>query len=411
MSISPDSLSGRDVLPKTLDVTVVLPCLDEEASVGLCVTQAYEAIAAAGLTGEVVVVDNGCTDDSARVAERAGARVIREDRPGYGSAIRAGIVAALGEVVVMADADCTYPLDRLGELVAPVLSGDTDLCLGSRLSEATLQSMPFLHRFLGTPTLTYLVRQGGGYTGLTDSQSGFRAFRREAVTRLGLRTSGMEFASEMLLRASQSGWRVREIEMDYRERVGESKLSTWRDGMRHLRLIMRLSPHQVLWAPGLLLLAAAALLHVSGVLFPGGLRVGSLVWQPVFFASICMILGTVSALSAAVIGYHLPTSAATVRHRFRWVGSVRFPETVAGTGMAAVGSGLVLDGVLALAWLTGTDGQPFLAIDHHVGQTLAGLAQGLIVTGAIAFVFAVLYRLLTAVHAPIGRTSVCECSR
>lgn len=370
-----------------LDVSIVLPCLNEEDSVGLCVTEAYEALAAAGLTGEVIVADNGCTDRSAEVARVAGARIVEEDVPGYGAAIRAGIAVARGRVVVMADADCTYPLDRLGELVRPVLDGETDLCLGSRLSAATRHSMPFLHRFVGTPALTFLVRQGGGYADLTDSQSGYRAFGRAAVAGLGLRCTGMEFASEMLLRASQAGWAVREVPLGYRERVGESKLSTWRDGMRHLRLIMQLSPYQLLWAPGLALTLLAAVLFTMGVVAPEGVGVGSLTWQPVFFASICLVLGVTASLAAAVVGYHLPSSAETVRHRYRWVGHLRFPQHVAGTGLAVVGCGLLLDAALMVAWLSGAAG-PALRL------TLAGLAQGFILTGAILAVFAFLYRLL-----------------
>lgn len=374
-----------------VQVSLVLPCLDEEESVGLCVTEAFEALSGAGLTGEVIVVDNGCTDRSAEAAARAGARVVKETRPGYGSALLAGIRAARGEVVVMADADCTYPLDRMPELVAPVLAGEVDLCLGSRLGEATRHSMPFLHRFVGTPTLTYLVRQGGGYAGLTDSQSGFRAFRRDAAARLGLRCTGMEFASEMLLRASQSGWTVREVPLGYRERVGESKLSTWSDGIRHLRLIMKLSPQQLLWIPGLSLLMLAVVLYGLGIASPEGVHVGSVVWQPVFFASICLILGVISVLAAAVVGYHLPLSAASVRHRYRWVGNTRFADHVAGGGLAAVGVGLLLDGALMLAWLTGSG-------DEALRLTLAGLAQGVIVSGAVAAAFGFLYRLLLGLH-------------
>ncbi len=370
-----------------LDVSIVLPCYNEEASVGLCVTEAYEALRSAGLSGEVVVVDNNCTDASADVARAAGARVVPEAVPGYGAAIRAGIRAALGTVVVMADADCTYPLDRVAELVRPVLAGETQLCLGSRLSAATRHSMPFLHRFVGTPTLTLLVRQGGGYSGLTDSQSGFRAFGRQAIGDLALRSTGMEFASEMLLRASQAGWSVRELPLGYRERVGESKLSTWRDGGRHLRLIMKLTPHQLLWLPGLAATALAALLFVAGIVAPGGVDVGSTTWQPVFFASICLVLGVTASLAAAVVGFHLPSSSASVRHRFRVVGHPRFAATVAGAGLAAAGAGLVLDGALMLAWLFGHGGT-------SLRLTLAGLGQGLILTGAILAVFALLYRLL-----------------
>lgn len=383
---NPVAPAQRRVEP-VLDVSIVLPCLDEEESVGLCVTEAYEALAAAGLTGEVVVADNGCTDRSAEVARTAGARVIEERVPGYGAAIQAGIRVARGRVVVMADADCTYPLDRLGELVRPILDGETDLCLGSRLSEATRHSMPFLHRFVGTPALTLLVRQGGGYANLTDSQSGYRAFSREAVADLGLRSTGMEFASEMLLRASHAGWAVRELPLGYRERIGDSKLSTWRDGMRHLLLIMKLSPYQLLWAPGLALTSLAAVLYTLGIVAPEGVGVGSLTWQPVFFASICLVLGVTAGLAAAVVGYHLPSAAETVRYRYRWVGNPRFPQHVAGIGLAIVGSGLLLDAVLMVAWLSGAGGSA-------LRLTLAGLAQGFILTGAILAVFALLYRLL-----------------
>lgn len=370
-----------------LDVSIVLPCYNEEGSVGLCVTEAFEALAAAGLTGEVIVVDNNCTDNSAEVARNAGARVVTEPVPGYGAAIRGGIRAALGQVVVMADADCTYALDRVGELVRPVLDGDTDLCLGSRLSAATRHSMPFLHRFVGTPAITLLVRQGGGYSGLTDSQSGYRAFGRDAVNRLGLRATGMEFASEMLLRASQAGWAVHEIPLGYRERVGESKLSTWRDGTRHLRLIMKLTPYQLLWIPGLALTCLAAVLYAAGIIAPTGVGVGSVTWQPMFFASVCLVLGVTASLAGAVVGYHLPSSSPSVRHRYRAVGSPRFVTNVAGTGLAAAGTGLLVDGGLMIAWLTGAGSAP-------LRFTLAGLGQGLILSGSILAVFALLYRLM-----------------
>lgn len=379
----PAPRSGED----SLDVSIVLPCYNEETSVGLCVTEAFEALAAASLTGEVIVVDNNCTDNSVEVALTAGARIVKEPVAGYGAAIRGGIRAALGKVVVMADADCTYALDRVGELARPVLDGETDLCLGSRLSGATRHSMPFLHRFVGTPTLTLLVRQGGGYSGLTDSQSGYRAFNREAVNRLGLRCTGMEFASEMLIRASQAGWSVHEIPMVYRERVGESKLSTWRDGTRHLRLIMKLSPYQLLWLPGLALTALAVVLYAAGFAAPAGVGIQSLTWQPTFFASICLVLGVVASLAGAVVGYHLPLGSATVRHRYRAVGSPRFAGNVAGAGLATAGAGLLIDGALMVAWLTGA-GSPQLRL------TLAGLGQGLIITGVILAVFALLYRLL-----------------
>ena len=173
-----------------LDVSVVLPCLNEEESVGLCVHEARETLAASGLRGEVVVVDNGSTDASAEVAMSSGGRVVEEARPGYGSALLSGFDASRGEVVVMADADFTYDLGRIPELVRPVIEGRADLVVGSRLNSATRDTMPFLHRFVGTPLLTFLTARACGRRVVTDSQSGFRAFRRDALGTYGSHIDG-----------------------------------------------------------------------------------------------------------------------------------------------------------------------------------------------------------------------------
>jgi len=165
-------------------VSVVLPCLNEADSVGLCVKEALDTMSGAGIAGEVVVVDNGSTDGSADVAEEAGARVVTESRRGYGRALRSGFDAARGDVVVMADADFTYDLQKIPTLVAPVVDGRADLVLGSRLDAATRRTMPILHRFVGTPVLSFLIGRACGGRVVGDSQSGFRAFRRQAVLAL-----------------------------------------------------------------------------------------------------------------------------------------------------------------------------------------------------------------------------------
>ena len=140
-----------------LSVSVVLPCYNEESSVGLCVAEALDTMRTADIRGEVVVVDNNCTDDSAAVATAAGARVVAEATPGYGSALRAGFRAAVGDIIIMADADFTYDLGKIPELIAPIVRDEADLVLGNRLDEATRQTMPFLHRFVGTPIITFLA--------------------------------------------------------------------------------------------------------------------------------------------------------------------------------------------------------------------------------------------------------------
>jgi len=180
-------------------VSVVLPCLNEAAAVTATVAEARRGLAATGLPGEVLVVDNGSSDDSIVLASAAGARVVREAVRGYGAAIAAGIAAARGDVIIMADADHTYDLERLGGLLAPLTTG-ADLVIGTRLQGAIAAgAMPGWHRYLGTPVLTKGLAIAAGVR-VSDSQSGYRAFRRETILGLGLRARGVEFASEMLAR-------------------------------------------------------------------------------------------------------------------------------------------------------------------------------------------------------------------
>ena len=389
------------VLLPQLDVSVVLPCYNEAESVGRCVIEAANAIAAAGLRGEVVVVDNNCTDGSAEIAREAGARVVFESVPGYGSAIRAGIRASTAHVVVMADADCTYPLDRLAELVVPVLAGDFDMMIGSRLDAATLKSMPLLHRYVGTPTLSLLVRKGVGATGLTDSQSGFRAFHRETMNSVGLKSTGMEFASEMLIRATQYDLRVREIPFGYRERIGESKLSTWSDGMRHLRLILRLSPHMLLWYPGLVLSAMAAIVYGLELTQPEGINFWGVEWQPIFLATILLMSGVGGLMIGAVLAFHLPTTSAPVRRRFRWLGSLRVTAWIRRVGLALGAVGIAINIVLANTSVAFDD--PGVGVARRVA--FAGLAQGLILTGLTIASLLTVYRVLLQAKYPAGTTA------
>jgi hypothetical protein len=373
---------------QTLDVTVVLPCLNEERSVALCVTEALTAIARAGWTGEVVVVDNGCEDRSAELASAAGARVVFEPTRGYGAAILCGIRAARGSVIVMADADCTYPLDKLATVAGPVLNGDAELVLASRLGSATRQSMPLLHRFVGTPALTWLVRAGTGVADLTDSQSGYRAFRSDLIDKLGLCATGMEFASEMLIRAAQRRVAVREVALGYRMRVGESKLSTWRDGVRHLRLILRLAPHLLLWWPGLAAVAAGWLIYAATLADSGGASVGSLTWQPIFFGTILEVVGLVAAISGALLARHSPSASTPTREAFAWVSDPIWLRRTLRVGVVLVGGGLLLDALLFGLWISNAR---FNGLEK---LHLASLAQGLLLDGVLLATVVGVYRML-----------------
>jgi Glycosyl transferase family 2 len=237
-----------------LEVSVVIPCLNEVESVGECVREARSALEGAGYEGEVVVVDNGSTDGSGEVARRAGARVVEEAQPGYGSAYRAGLAAARGRYIVMGDADLTYDFGDVPRFVEQLADG-ADFVVGSRLrGPMEPGAMPWLHRRVGNPGLTAVLNLFFR-TGLSDTHCGMRAFRREHLDMLDLRTSGMEFASEHIIRAAKVGLDMREFPIAYRRRAGRSKLSSFADGWRHLRLLLAHSPKWAFVVPGAALLA------------------------------------------------------------------------------------------------------------------------------------------------------------
>ena len=235
------SKHGNVPVPHTrLSVSVVLPCLNEAEGVVTAVREALQGLHSAGLSGEIIVVDNGSTDDSAAAAAAAGATVVSEPRPGYGLAIRRGLRTASGDVVVLADADSSYDLRELGNLVRRVTDG-ADVVVGTRSWDRHESgAMPWLHRCVGIPGLNLLLATAAGRW-FHDSQSGFRAFRREPVLHLVCAGAGMEFASEMLLMAHRAGLRIDEVPVHFRRRTGASKLRPVSDGLRHCRLLFRLT--------------------------------------------------------------------------------------------------------------------------------------------------------------------------
>jgi len=255
-------------------VSVVLPCLNEAETLERCVRRAIEAMAEAGLPGEVVVADNGSTDGSQEIARRAGARVVDVPDRGYGAALLGGIAASRGRHVVMGDADDSYDFGEVPAFVAKLEEGH-DLVMGSRFrGRIEPGAMPPLHRWLGNPVLSFLGRLFFRVP-TSDFHCGIRAFRREAIDRLGLRTTGMEFASEMVVKAALFGLRIAEIPVTLRKdgRSRPPHLRTWRDGWRHLRFLLIYSPRWLYLWPGLLLaLLGSALL---AWLFPGPRQVGA----------------------------------------------------------------------------------------------------------------------------------------
>jgi glycosyltransferase involved in cell wall biosynthesis len=242
-------------------VSVVIPCLNEAENIEECVQRALTAMQGAGIDGEVVVSDNNSTDGSGELARNAGARVVHETRPGYGSAYLAGFGAARGEYIVMADADLTYDFAEIPRFVEELDKG-AQLVMGDRMDNIHPGAMPWLHRYVGNPVLTGILNLFFR-TGVSDAHCGMRGFRRDILPVLDLRTTGMEFASEMVIRASKEKLRIAEFPIEYHPRGGESKLSSFRDGWRHLRFLLVHSPTHLFLVPGAVMLVIGALIALT----------------------------------------------------------------------------------------------------------------------------------------------------
>jgi len=260
MAIDAASRGTRRFTATALKVSVVIPCLNEAENIAECVRRASEVLERKELAGEVIVVDNGSDDGSAALARAAGATVIEEPRRGYGQAYLTGFEDASGDYIVMIDADLTYDFEEIPRFVAELDSG-AELVMGNRMNGVQPGAMSTLSK-IGNPILS-------GFLNLVhtspvkDAHCGLRALRRDALPALRLHATGMEFASEMVIRAAKIKLDVRELPIELHQRGGESKLSPFRDGWRHLRLILIHSPTALFIVPGLVLVALGALMELT----------------------------------------------------------------------------------------------------------------------------------------------------
>jgi hypothetical protein len=278
--------------PIAADLTILMPCLSEVATIATCVAKARAFLQRSGIPGEVLVADNGSTDGSQLAAERAGARVIHVDRRGYGAALVGGIAAARGRYVIMGDADDSYDFARLEAFVEKLREG-YPLVMGNRFRGGIEPgAMPRLHRYLGNPLLSFIGRLFFRAR-VGDFHCGLRGFDREAMLGLGLRTRGMEFASEMVVKAALAGWRIAEVptrlHRDGRGRA--SHLRSWRDGWRHLRFLLIFSPRWLFLYPGCALLAAGIALTIALYFTPMQLLGAGLDIHSMLYASAGALLG------------------------------------------------------------------------------------------------------------------------
>lgn len=352
-----------------------MPCLNEKDGVAECVQKALGWIERAGMRGEVIVVDNNSTDRSAEIAEAAGARVVAEREPGYGAAIRRGFREARGKYMVMGDCDGTYEFSQLDSLVAPLDEG-YDLVMGNRLTgQLAKGAMPWAHRVIGTPLISLMLRLFTGAT-ITDSQCGLRAMRRDSIQALNLRTPGMEFASEMILKAMRQNLKLTEVPISYDVRVGEAKLSTIRDGWRHLRFLLIRSPSYAFVLPGFLLLFLGIVSLVITVAKTSGIDLGPVRWEPIFASSIFFVVG-INVLMLGLLANILAVRSGGDESRMvvfyhKYLGL----ERMIGLAFLLLAAGAVVDIWVLIDWLD--DSQHNLLPRAAIAQSFIVIAANLL---------------------------------
>ncbi|HXC78755.1 MAG TPA: glycosyltransferase family 2 protein [Candidatus Acidoferrum sp.] len=272
MSVAQRAPQQTSSTPTSVEVSIVMPCLNEAETLAKCIRHAQNAIAKSHLAAEIIVADNGSTDGSQQIAKDLGARVVDVSRKGYGSALIGGIDAAQGLLIVMGDADDSYDFEAIGPLIDKLREG-YDLVVGNRFMGGIQPgAMPWSHRWVGNPVLTFISRVFF-HAPVGDTHCGLRAFKKDAYEKMRLRATGMEFASEMVIKASLRGMRITEVPVVLRPdgRSRPPHLRTWRDGWRHLRFMLLFSPRWLFLYPGLALFAVGVVL--SALLLGGPLHV------------------------------------------------------------------------------------------------------------------------------------------
>jgi len=278
---------------------------------------------------------------------------------------------------VMADADGTYELSAIPQLVKPVIDDSADLMLGARLKSATGTTMPFLHRFVGTPVLSWIVNRAAGGVEVSDSQSGFRAFRRQKLLELGLTGTGMEFASEMIVCAGWANWRIAEIDTTYSERIGESKLDTFADGIRHLRQLLILSPDVFAVYPGVVMTALAVVgWFLSAFVSTHTSAVGSLGWLCLLIAGVFSVIGPVTYAVGMMLRYR--AVALGIRHKAGGITLDQLVRRMCVTGITLLVAVTVMIGLLIVNYHVAS---PFLS--SNAETVIGSMARSVVTVGLI----------------------------
>jgi glycosyltransferase involved in cell wall biosynthesis len=289
-------------MAETIELTILMPCLDEAETLAVCIQKAKDFLARSGIAGEVLIADNGSTDGSQAITRDNGARLVNVEQRGYGAALAAGIAAARGRFIVMGDADDSYDFAHLDAFIEQLRNG-ADLVMGNRFAGGIAPgAMPWHHRYIGNPVLSFVGRLFFK-TPIRDFHCGLRGFSRDAILGLNLRTTGMEFASEMVVKATLARLDIREVPTSLKPdgRSRRPHLRSFRDGWRHLRFLLLFSPRWLFLYPGLALLLVG--LVVGAALLGGPVQIGRVSFSvhTLLVASLCVIMGTQS-VAFAIIG-------------------------------------------------------------------------------------------------------------
>lgn len=330
---------GRTVT-EALELTILMPCLNEAETLAKCIGDAQRFIAENAISAEILIADNGSTDDSVTIAEDAGARVVHAETKGYGAALIAGIRAARGRYVIMGDADDSYDFTALQPFLASLRNG-ADLVIGNRF-EGGIEAgaMPALHRFLGNPVLSFLGRLFFKIR-IGDFHCGLRGINRQRFSQLTLRTTGMEFASEMIVTSALSDFKIREVPTVLRPdgRTRAPHLKTWSDGWRHLSFLLIYSPRWAFLYPGLALILFGIL--IASVLLPGAVYIGGVGFDIHTFVLACFaILIGIQAVGFAIIARRYAASHGMIPRVSRYSGlfnALTFDRVLVAAGLISLG--------------------------------------------------------------------------
>jgi len=336
------------VVSSSFEVSVVIPCLNEARSIAICIDKAQTSFSKAGVRGEVVVADNGSTDGSIEISEQHGARVVRVPTKGYGNALRAGIEAAQGDFIVMGDGDDSYDFAQVPEFVAKWRDG-VDFVMGNRFAGGIKPgAMPWHHRYLGTPVMSSILNLFFR-AGIRDVNCGMRGFTRDLYDRLGLRTTGMEFASEFVIKAAKMGTKIVEIPVTLwpDKRGRPPHLRSFRDGWRHLRFMLLFAPNWLFLVPGTTISLIGLVLVVW--LLPGPRPLGKTVIDvhTMLFGMVFTLAGTqILALGLFAKVYSYAERFAPGQHSLEhWLKRIKLEQGL------ALGGTLTLVGCGGIAWV------------------------------------------------------------